>query len=107
MASVDDIKKARPGELKLIDIRKNPDEQQIPGSMRADGEQLEAMVNLPFSKDEHVGSTAEAATHVRALRKHYAKRATIPKRSRAATQLGNPGASLPNPATIKRRKLSW
>lgn len=54
MASIEDVKKARPGELKLIDIRKKPDEQQIPGSMRADGEQLEAMVDLPFSKDEHV-----------------------------------------------------
>ena len=54
MASVDDVKNAKPGELKLIDIRKKPDEQQIPGSMRADGEELEAMVDLPFSKDEHV-----------------------------------------------------
>ncbi len=54
MASVDDVKKAQPGELKLIDIRKKPDEQQIPGSMRADGEALEAMVDLPFSKDERV-----------------------------------------------------
>lgn len=41
MASVEDVKKAQPGELKLIDIRKKPDEQQIPGSMRADGEALE------------------------------------------------------------------
>ena len=54
MASVDDVKNARPGSLKLIDIRKKPDEKQIPGSMRADGEELEAMVDLPFSKDEHV-----------------------------------------------------
>jgi len=54
MASIDDVTKAQPGELKLLDIRKKPDEQQIPGSMRAEGEALEAMVDLPFSKDEHV-----------------------------------------------------
>jgi rhodanese-related sulfurtransferase len=54
MASVDEVKKAAPGSLKLIDIRKKPDEQQIPGSMRADGEELEAMGDLRFSKDEHV-----------------------------------------------------
>ena len=54
MASIDDVKNAGPGELKLIDIRKKPDELQIPGSMRAEGEALEAMVDLPFSKDEHV-----------------------------------------------------
>lgn len=54
MANIEDVKNAKPGELKLIDIRKKPDEKQIPGSMRADGEQLEAMVDLPFSKDDHV-----------------------------------------------------
>lgn len=54
MASVDDVKKAQPGSLKLLDIRKKPDEQQIPGSMRADGEALESATELPFSKDEHV-----------------------------------------------------
>lgn len=54
MANIEDVKNAKPGELKLIDIRKKPDEKQIPGSMRADGEQLEAMVDLPFSRDDHV-----------------------------------------------------
>ena len=43
MASIDDVKNAQPGSLKLIDIRKKPDEQQIPGSMRADGEVLESL----------------------------------------------------------------
>ncbi len=54
MASIDEVKKAAPGSLKLIDIRKKPDEQQIPGSTRADGEELENAADLPFSKDEHV-----------------------------------------------------
>lgn len=54
MASVDDVKKAQPGSLKLIDIRKKPDERQIPGSLRADGELLENATELPFSKGEHV-----------------------------------------------------
>src|SRR5579864_4706813 len=54
MASIDEVKNAKPGTLKLVDIRKKPDDEQIPGSTRADGEQLEAMADLPFSKDEHV-----------------------------------------------------
>lgn len=54
MAKIEDVKNAAPGTLKLIDIRKKPGEQQIPGSMRADGGALEAMVDLPFSKNERV-----------------------------------------------------
>jgi rhodanese-related sulfurtransferase len=54
MASVDDLKKAKPGRLKLIDIRKKPDENQIPGSVRYSGEELENSNELPFEKDEHV-----------------------------------------------------
>lgn len=54
MANLDDIKNAKPGTLTLIDIRKNPDEQQIPGSLRYNGEFLETSDELPFSKDEHV-----------------------------------------------------
>jgi rhodanese-related sulfurtransferase len=54
MANVDDIKSAKAGSLKLIDIRKKPDEQQIPGSVRYSGEDIENAVQLPFGKDEHV-----------------------------------------------------
>lgn len=54
MATIHDVKNAQPGKLKLIDIRKKPDEQQIPGSMRADGEALENADQLPFGKDEHI-----------------------------------------------------
>jgi rhodanese-related sulfurtransferase len=54
MAHIDDVKNAKPGSLKLIDIRKKPDEQQIPGSVRYSGEALENADELPFSKDEHV-----------------------------------------------------
>jgi len=54
MATIQDVKNAQPGKLKLIDIRKKPDERQIPGSMRAEGEMLETSDQLPFGKDEHV-----------------------------------------------------
>ena len=54
MASFDDVKNARPGSLKIIDIRKKPDEQQIPGSQRYDGEALEHAEELPFGKNERV-----------------------------------------------------
>ena len=54
MATISDIKNAKPGSLRLIDIRKKPDEQQIPGSERFDGEELERTADVPFSKDEYV-----------------------------------------------------
>jgi rhodanese-related sulfurtransferase len=53
-ASITELAAARPGALTIIDIRKKPDEAQIPGSRRFDGEQLEHAVQLPFTKDEPV-----------------------------------------------------
>ncbi|HEV3152766.1 MAG TPA: rhodanese-like domain-containing protein [Candidatus Baltobacteraceae bacterium] len=52
MASVNDLKNAAPGSLKLFDIRKKPDERQIPGSQRAEGEAIES--NPPFGKGDRV-----------------------------------------------------
>lgn len=40
--------------LKLFDIRKNPDDRQIPGSVRVEGEALESGDDLPFGKEEEV-----------------------------------------------------
>lgn len=37
-----------------IDIRKNPDERQIPGSIRRDGAALERAENLPFTPEQRV-----------------------------------------------------
>src|SRR5690242_4228664 len=53
MARIEDLKDA-PGGVKIVDIRKKPDEQQIPGSVRYSGEELESAERLPFEKDEHV-----------------------------------------------------
>jgi len=53
MAKIEDLKTA-PGGVKIVDIRKKPDEQQIPGSVRYSGEALEAAEQLPFGKDAHV-----------------------------------------------------
>ena len=44
----------RAGRLKLFDIRKSPDDRQIPGSTRAEGEALETGDDLPFDKEEEV-----------------------------------------------------
>ncbi len=44
----------REGRPKLFDIRKSPDDRQIPGSTRAEGAALEAGDDLPFGKDEDV-----------------------------------------------------
>lgn len=40
--------------VKLIDIRKKPDDKQIPGSLRYNGEELETARDLPFGKDERI-----------------------------------------------------
>lgn len=40
-ASVNEVAASQPGDLLLVDIRKKPDEQQIPGSVRYDGEEIE------------------------------------------------------------------
>lgn len=53
MAHIDDLKNA-PKNVKIIDIRKKPDEMQIPGSVRYSGEALESVEQLPFAKDERV-----------------------------------------------------
>jgi rhodanese-related sulfurtransferase len=44
----------RGARVKLLDIRKNPDGRQIPGSVRAEGAALETGDDLPFDKDEEV-----------------------------------------------------
>jgi rhodanese-related sulfurtransferase len=54
MANVDDVKRAAETATKIIDIRKKPDDMQIPGSIRYSGEELENAEQLPFRKDEHV-----------------------------------------------------
>lgn len=53
MATIDDLKRAG-GVTKIIDIRKKPDDMQIPGSVRYSGEALESAEQLPFGKDERV-----------------------------------------------------
>lgn len=53
MARIEDVKNAH-GAFKIVDIRKKPDDMQIPGSVRYSGEELETAERLPFSKDEHV-----------------------------------------------------
>jgi rhodanese-related sulfurtransferase len=42
------------GSLKVFDIRKSPDNEKIPGSIVADGTELERGTELPFTKTEDV-----------------------------------------------------
>lgn len=44
----------RKDRLKVFDIRKDPDDRKIPGSIRADGVELETGDDLPFDKEEEV-----------------------------------------------------
>jgi rhodanese-related sulfurtransferase len=53
MATVDDIKNPTSKNMRLVDIRKNPDEFQIPGSQRYEGAALENG-EFPFSDGEKV-----------------------------------------------------
>jgi len=95
VATIQDIKNARAGQLKLIDIRKKPDERQIPGSMRADGEVLENTDELPFGKDEHVvlycGSGNSCSRIAQTLRdKGYANAEALEGGYTAWTEAGLP-----------------
>ena len=52
--SIDAQSLARAHDTRIIDIRKAPDEQQIPGSERRNGEELVTSESLPFERDERV-----------------------------------------------------
>ena len=58
--------------LKLFDIRKNPDDRQIPGSVWVESQALETGDDLPFGKDEEVvlycGSGNSCSRIAKALR---------------------------------------
>lgn len=45
---------ARAGKLKVFDIRKEPDERKIPGSIPFEGAAMESGAEIPFSKDDEV-----------------------------------------------------
>ncbi len=53
MASVEDLKNTAEN-VTIVDIRKKPDDMQIPGSVRYSGEALENAEHLPFDKEERV-----------------------------------------------------
>lgn len=53
-ASVNEVAASQPGDLLLVDIRKKPDEQQIPGSIRYDGEEIERAAEPPFDRNKQV-----------------------------------------------------
>jgi rhodanese-related sulfurtransferase len=40
--------------LTFVDIRKNPDDRQIPRSLRYDGEELAVADDFPFARDEQI-----------------------------------------------------
>lgn len=46
--------RARKDGITIIDIRKEPDDRQIPGSRRYDGAALESADELPFTQNDEV-----------------------------------------------------
>lgn len=52
--TVDELASASSATVLRIDIRKDPDERQIPGSIRGDGAGLETADDLPFTRDREV-----------------------------------------------------
>jgi tRNA 2-thiocytidine biosynthesis protein TtcA len=49
-----DLNATSPADVVRIDIRKKPDERQIPGSLRRDGSELESTDELPFTREQTV-----------------------------------------------------
>jgi rhodanese-related sulfurtransferase len=60
------------GRAQVFDIRKNPDDRKIPGSIHMSGEALESGSDVPFGTDEEVvlycGSGNSCARIARTLR---------------------------------------
>ena len=44
----------RKGDVTIVDIRKEPDDRQIPGSLQYNGASLEASETLPFAPSDEV-----------------------------------------------------
>lgn len=45
---------ARAADLKVFDIRKEPDDRKIPGSVQLEGAAIESGADVPFGKDDEV-----------------------------------------------------
>jgi len=64
--------RASAASVKIYDIRKEPDERKIPGSMPVEGAALENGTAIPFAKDEEVvlycGSGNSCSRIAKALR---------------------------------------
>ena len=80
--------------LKLFDIRKNPDDRQIPGSVRVEGHALETGDDLPFARTKKSCSTAAVVTRAAELPRLCATAVFTRSRSRVATAPGSTPDSL-------------
>ena len=84
----------RATSLKVYDIRGNPDDRRIPGSIRAEGAALEAGDDLPFDKDDEVilycGSGNSCSRIARTLRERGYRTAALEGGYRAWVDAGLP-----------------
>ena len=84
----------RGARLKVFDIRKNPDERRIPGSVPADGAALESGGELPFERDEEVvlycGSGNSCSRIAKALRERGYRTTALEGGYRAWVEAGFP-----------------
>lgn len=105
MASVEELRRAG-ADLKIVDIRKKPDEMQIPGSLRYDGEALERASHLPFGKDDRIvlycGSGNSCSRVAQTLREKGYRRAEALEGGYAAWQdAGLPVEPIAEPRTLE------
>lgn len=84
----------RAGRAIVYDIRGNPDDRRIPGSIRAEGAALEAGVDLPFGKDDDVvlycGSGNSCSRIADALRERGYRTASLVGGYKGWTEAGLP-----------------
>ena len=74
--TVDDIKRVPPEQITFIDVRKKPDDQQIRGALRYDGQKLleSQALSLPLDRDGKIvvycGSGNSCVAVAEHMRKH-------------------------------------
>ncbi|HEU5478659.1 MAG TPA: rhodanese-like domain-containing protein [Candidatus Tumulicola sp.] len=85
-----------------IDVRKNPDDRQIPGSIRRDGTALESADNPPFTPDQRVvlycGSGNSSSRIAAALRERGYDATALEGGYRAWIEAGLPTEPRPAPS---------
>lgn len=84
--------------LRVFDVRRDPDDRRIPGSIRVEGTALEGSDDLPFGKDEDVvlycGSGNSCSRIARSLRERGYRASALQGGYKAWLEAGLPTEEL-------------